>query len=208
MKVARVYQRVSTEEQDLKRQDSIIEAAKSEGFYIAGVYKEKASGARSDRPELNRLISDLQAGEVVIAEKLDRISRLPLSDAEQLISAIKATGANLAVPGVVDLSDLVDDSQGVTRIVLEAVQNMLLKVALQSARDDYEDRRRRQKEGIELAKKAGKYKGRPEDKTRNQLIIELRSAGRTIADTSKLTGASKSQVKKVWREYKEAKKSN
>jgi hypothetical protein len=47
----------------------------------------------------------------------------------------------------VDLTDLVADSAGVARIVLEAVQDMLLRLALQSARDDYETRRERQREG-------------------------------------------------------------
>ena len=60
MKAARIYQRVSTEEQNLKRQNSLIEQAKAEGYYIAGVYKEKASGVRADRPVLNQLIADLQ----------------------------------------------------------------------------------------------------------------------------------------------------
>lgn len=44
----------------------------------------------------------------------------------------------VAVPGIVDMSDLVADSSGVARIVLEAVQDMLMRVALQTARDDYE----------------------------------------------------------------------
>ena len=50
MKAARIYQRVSTEEQNLERQNSQIQQAKAEGYYIAGVYKEKASGVRADRP--------------------------------------------------------------------------------------------------------------------------------------------------------------
>lgn len=77
LRVARVYLRVSTDAQDLERQESIIEAAKASGYYVAGVYREKASGARADRPELLRMIDDLQPGEIVIAEKMDRISRLP-----------------------------------------------------------------------------------------------------------------------------------
>ncbi|EOM2509224.1 recombinase family protein, partial [Escherichia coli] len=76
MKIARVYLRVSTDEQDLTRQNEIIENARNNGFYVAGIYKEKASGARADRPELQRMIDDLQLDEVVIAEHIDRISRL------------------------------------------------------------------------------------------------------------------------------------
>jgi hypothetical protein len=46
--------------------------------------REKASGARADRPKLLRMIAALQPGEVVVAEEMDRISQLPLSEAEQL----------------------------------------------------------------------------------------------------------------------------
>lgn len=68
MKAARIYQRVSTEEQNLERQNALIEKAKAEDYYIAGVYKEKASGVRADRPVLNQLIADLQEGDVIITE--------------------------------------------------------------------------------------------------------------------------------------------
>ena len=84
--VARVYLRVSTDAQDLERQEAITTAAKAAGYYVAGIYREKASGARADRPELLRMIGDLQPGEVVIAEKIDRISRLPLPEAERLVA--------------------------------------------------------------------------------------------------------------------------
>lgn len=106
MKVARIYLRVSTDEQDLTRQNKIELDTRAAGYYVAGVYREKASGARADRPELLRMISDLQHGEVVVSEKIDRISRLPLDEAEQLVASIRAKGARLSVPGVVDLSEL------------------------------------------------------------------------------------------------------
>lgn len=199
---ARIYMRVSTDEQDLKRQESLCAQATAAGYYLAGVYRETASGARADRPELLRMISDLQPGDVVIAEKIDRISRLPLPDAERLIASIRAKGAKLAVPGVVDFSDLLADAKGVSKVVLESVQEMLLKVALQAARDDYEDRRERQKQGVEIAKKEGKYSGRAPDKKKHQLIIELRSSGKSIAKTAQLAGCSQSQVKRVWKEAK------
>ncbi len=103
MKIARIYLRVSTVEQDLSRQADMEHSARQAGYYIAGIYREKASGARADRPELLRMIADLQPGEVVIAEKMDRISRLPLAEAEKLVASIQAKGARLAIPGLVDL---------------------------------------------------------------------------------------------------------
>jgi DNA invertase Pin-like site-specific DNA recombinase len=203
MQVARIYLRVSTDTQDLKRQESIVAEAKASGYYIAGIYREKASGARPDRPELLRMIRDLQPGDVVIAEKVDRISRLPLAEAERLIATIREKGAKLAVPGVVDLSELATDASGVARIVLHSVQDMLLKLSLQMARDDYEDRRERQRQGIELAKRAGRYNGRKADAATHQRIIALRTDGRSISETARLAGCSPSQVKRVWAQHNE-----
>ena len=197
VKVARIYMRVSTEAQDLERQEGIAQAARAAGYYVAGIYREKASGARADRPELLRMIDDLQPGEIVVAEKIDRISRLPLVEAERLVASIRAKGARLAVPGIIDLGELAAEAQGVPRIVLESVQDMLLKLALQMARDDYEDRRERQRQGIDLAKAAGRYAGRTPDTTSHARIVALREGGKSIAETAKLAGCSVSQVKRV-----------
>lgn len=198
MKIARIYLRVSTDEQDLTRQNNVERNARDAGYYIAGIYREKASGACMDRPELQRLIADLQPGEVVVAEKMDRISRLPLPQAEKLVHSIRAKGARLAIPGLVDLSDLVADTHGVTKIVLESVQELLLKLALQMAHDDHETRRERQRQGVQLAKSAGKYRGRTADTAAHQRIIVLRGAGQTIERTAALSGCSPSQVKRIW----------
>lgn len=198
MKVARIYLRVSTEEQDLTRQAEIEQSARATGYYIAGVYREKASGARADRPELLRMIRDLLPEEVVIAEKVDRISRLPLLEAEKLVASIRSKGAKLAVPGLVDLSDLAASADGVAKIVLESVQELLLRIALQIARDDYETRRERQYQGVQLARAAGKYSGRAPDTQSHERIVAFRFAGQTIKRTAVLTGCSISQVKRIW----------
>ena len=198
MKVAPLYLCVSTDEQDLTRQVDIEHSTRAAGYYIAGIYREKASGARADRPELLRMIADLQPGEVVVAEKMDRISRLPLAEAEQLVASIRAKGARLAVPGLVDLSDVADEAEGVARIVLVSVQELLLKLALQMARDDYETRRERQHQGVQLAKVAGKYTGRKADTATHQRIVALRRAGQTIKRTAELAGCSISQAKRIW----------
>lgn len=197
-KIARIYLRVSTDEQDLRRQERIIEDARAAGCYVAAVYREKASGARSDRPELMRMIADLQPGELVIAEKMDRISRLPLGEADRLVQTIRQRGAKLAVPGLVDLSEILADATGVTRVVLESMQEMLLRLSLQMAREDYEDRRERQKQGIEQAKASGRYRGRKPNLKVHERIVALRIGGTSILETARLVGCSASHVKKVW----------
>lgn len=42
-KIARVYLRVSTDDQNLERQNAVIENAKIMGYYVAAVYREKVS---------------------------------------------------------------------------------------------------------------------------------------------------------------------
>ena len=198
IKVAtRLPLRLSTDEQHLARHSEIEQSARDAGYYVAGVYREKASGARADRPELLRMIADFPAVrlEVVIAEKkkIDRISRLPLAEAEQLVASIRAKGAKLAVPGLVDLSDFAAGTEGVARIVLDSVQDLLLKLALQMARDDYETRRERQRQGVQLAKAAGKYAGRAPDTAAHQRIVALRAAGHTIHKTAALSACCPSR---------------
>lgn len=198
LKVARIYMRVSTDDQDLSRQKTIVDSTRAAGFYIAEIYQETASGARADRPELQRMISALQPGEIVVSEKIDRISRLPLPEAERLVASIRAKGARLAIPGLVDLSEFAADAEGVAKIVLESVQELLLKLALQMARDEYEDRRERQRQGVALAKLAGKYVGRKPNTTLRAQVVALRGKGYSIAKTAKLAACSESQVKRVW----------
>ena len=102
------------------------------------------------------------------------------------------------MPDLVDLSEFATAADGVARIVLESVQELLLKLALQMARDDYETRRERQRQGVQLAKAAGKYAGRIPDAATHQRIIALRGAGQSIKRTAKLAGCSESQVKRIW----------
>ncbi|MGP5477579.1 recombinase family protein [Pseudomonas helleri] len=202
MKVARIYMRVSTKEQDISRQDSIAEAARNAGYYIAGIYRDTESGVRYDRPELLRMIADLQNGDVVIAEQMDRISRGPLAEAEQFIATIRSKGARLSVPGLVDLSDLSESSTGVAKVIIEHTQELLLKVALQLSRDDWENRKERQRQGIRRAQLEGRYKGRKANKLLHGRIIALRTGGHTIAETARLAGCSEAHVKRIWAAYK------
>lgn len=59
----------------------------------------------------------------------------------------------------------------VAKIVLESIQAMLLKIALQMARDDYEERRKRQAAGIFRAK--GRLNGRKRTKIKRKLTFNL-----------------------------------
>ncbi|EOM1525894.1 recombinase family protein [Salmonella enterica subsp. enterica serovar Bareilly] len=203
-KIARVYLRVSTDEQNLERQERIITDAQKQGYYVAAVYREKASGVRADRPELQRMIAELQEGDAVICEQLDRLTRLPLPQAEALIASIKAKGARLVIPDVIDLSEVTKgmEPDSIAALVLQGTQDMLLRLMLKLANEDYTTRRRRAAEGIAIAKAAGKYKGKTPNTTTNELIVKLRTEGVSINETAKRLDVSPAQVKKIWAQHK------
>ena len=66
------YARVSTIEQNLDRQ---IDALVQRGVDKRNIYMEKMTGTKRERPELNRMLDELQAGDTVLIADLTRISR-------------------------------------------------------------------------------------------------------------------------------------
>src|SRR3546814_20747382 len=78
---------------------------------------------------------------------------------------------------------------------------MLLKIALQMAHDDYTDRRERQRQGIALAKAAGRSGGRKGDRATHARIVALREAGKSIAKTAELADCDRrSEERRVGKE--------
>lgn len=82
--VLKGYIRVSSSQQTYDRQlSSLLEI----GVEEQNIYKEKMSGKNRNRPELNRLLSELQEGDIVVVKELSRISR-STKDMLQLIQDI------------------------------------------------------------------------------------------------------------------------
>ncbi|EBU7498059.1 resolvase, partial [Salmonella enterica subsp. enterica serovar Typhi] len=84
-----------------------------------------------------------------------------------------------------------------TARMLEAVNGMMLDMLAAIARKDYEDRRRRQAQGIAKAKAEGTYKGRPEDKARNAAITKMLQGGQSWNSIIAATGASRSTLARL-----------
>jgi DNA invertase Pin-like site-specific DNA recombinase len=77
------YARVSTRDQDLIAQDAELMAAG-----CAKVFKEKVSGAKTDRPELAKVIRRLGPGDVLMVTRLDRLAR----STRDLLNVLAAVG--------------------------------------------------------------------------------------------------------------------
>lgn len=75
-----------------------------------------------------------------------------------------------------------------------AINDMLLDMLAAVARRDYEQRRERQKQGIEKARKDGKYKGRKPNQARHDAIIRLIESGSSWTQVQKVLGCCRGTI--------------
>lgn len=195
----RAYLRASTKEQNAERAKAdLINFAKERGLRIAACYIENESGASLYRPELFRLLSDSEPGDVLLIEQVDRLSRLNAQDWEKLKAEIKAKQIRVVALDLPTSWAMVStNSDEFTLRMFDAINSMLLDMIAAIARKDYDDRRRRQKQGIDKAKTEGKYKGRPENKERNAAIIKMLVAGQSWSSIIAATGCSRSTLSRL-----------
>jgi DNA invertase Pin-like site-specific DNA recombinase len=197
--LVRAYLRASTDEQDANRAKGALKAfAQEHGLRVAGWYAENESGASLKRPELFRLLADCEPGDAILVEQVDRLSRLNSADWGRLKADIQARDIRVIA---LDLpTSWVMAKAGAdqfTSRMFSAINAMLLDMLAAVARKDYEDRRRRQFEGIEKAKADGLYKGRPEDTERNKAIEDMLSKGQSWSTIQAATGCSRSTIARL-----------
>ena len=135
----RYYVRVSSMDQKIDRQ--LLAYDKADSIYI-----DKMSGVKRDRPELDRMLNDLQVGDTVVVKSIDRLSR-STKDLLDIVEQIKMVQANLHI---LDLN--IDTSTPMGKCVLTILGAI--------AELDRKTIKERTAEGIAIAKSQGKYKGR------------------------------------------------
>lgn len=199
MSFIRAYLRASTKEQDASRAKSDLHKfAKERGLKIAASYTENESGASLKRPELFRLLSDCQPGDVLLVEQVDRLSRLNGEDWEKLKAEIKERRVKVvALDLPTSWAMATSTGDDIQSRMLDAINGMMLDMLAAIARKDYEDRRRRQSQGIQKAKEDGSYRGRPEDTKRNEAIMGLLKEGKSWRSIQAATGASMSTLSRL-----------
>lgn len=195
----RAYLRASTKEQDASRAKSDLEAfANERGLTIAATYLENESGASLARPELFRLLGDCKEGDILLIEQVDRLSRLNASDWERLKEEIRKRRVKVvALDLPTSWSMTSGNSDEFTSRMADAINSMMLDMIAAIARKDYEDRRRRQAQGIAKAKSEGAYRGRPEDAERNAAIVSMLQSGQSWTTITKATGCSRSTLSRL-----------
>lgn len=138
------YIRVSSESQNTARQRKSLKEAGCEVFY-----EEKISGKNTDRPQLKEMLEELQSGDVVMIHEISRLSR-SVKDLLEIVESIKEKGASLKSLNEAWL-DTTNDNP---------MNEFLLNIFGSLAQLERGLTLQRQREGIEIAKAAGKFRGR------------------------------------------------
>lgn len=155
------YARTSTTEQNIEPQIEALQAAGCDR-----IYQEQKSGVDATRPELLAMLDYCRDGDVIVCTKLDRIGR-STSDVLGIVEKVQNKGVAFRC-----LNINLDTSTPTGKMML----TMLAAVAT----FEREIMLERQREGIAVAKQAGKYTGRkPTAKLQAAAVMELLGQGLT-----------------------------
>jgi DNA invertase Pin-like site-specific DNA recombinase len=172
------YARVSTRGQDVAAQVAELMTAG-----CAKVYREKASGAKTDRPELRKTISRLEPGDVLMVTRLDRLAR----STRDLLNVIEEVSKRDA--GFKSLKDAwADTTSPHGRLMLTVLGGL--------AEFERELIRVRTGEGRKRAQERGVRFGRPRKLTpfQRQEALSRLDAGETQADIARSYGVDATTI--------------
>lgn len=172
------YARVSTLEQSLDRQ---MDQLKQHG--CEKIFKEKISGTKRERPELEKLLEQLRSGDIVIVSELSRLSR-SVKDLFQIVDIISQKQANLK-----SLKEPWADTttpQG----------NLMFTIFTGISQFDRDLISQRTKEGLASARARGRKGGRPTlPKKDIELALKMyENKEYSISEIKNATGISKTSL--------------
>ena len=173
------YARVSTEQQNLDRQLDMLK-----GYGVDYIYNEKMTGTKRNRPELERMLERLTAGDTVVIESLSCLGR-STKDLIWLMETFNQKGANL-----VSLKESIDTTTSTGKLLFT-----LMSALAQFERDVLADRTR---EGLAAARARGRKGGRPPvNGEAVKKAIKLYKTGQySVREITELTGIKPSTLYK------------
>lgn len=148
------YVRVSTEDQETARQLKLME-----DYKVDKIFEEKASGKNTSRPEFRKMMEYVREDDTLYVESISRLSR-SVRDLLKIVDELTEKGVHF-----VSAKESIDTSTPQGRFVLT------IFAALSEL--EREQTLQRQREGIEIAKAQGKYKGRKRIEVDEELFKKL-----------------------------------
>jgi DNA invertase Pin-like site-specific DNA recombinase len=177
------YARVSTADQNLDRQ---LDALRKYG--IDKLFCEKMSGTKKNRPELDKMLSELSEGDTVVIESLSRLGR-SVKNLSELMERFNAQNIRL-----VSMKETIDTTSPTGRLLYTILSSLA-----QFERDILVERT---SEGLKAARARGRCGGRPKTdvKAIQKALALYQTKEYSITDITELTGVSKSALYRALKE--------
>lgn len=185
------YVRVSTVDQNEARQLEALEKYNIEKMFI-----DKVSAKDLNRPKLQEMLEFIREGDTVHIHSLDRLAR-STRDLLNLVETFKAKGVNL-----VSNKEAIDGTTAIGKLMLTMIGGI--------HEFERENTLERQREGIAIAKRNGKYTGRKKIKIKNFEEHYQRYITRQInkSNLAKELGICRVTLDKLIKEFEEKEKNN
>lgn len=192
------YVRVSASDQNVARQ---IKAMQEEG--VEKIYIDKQSGKDFNRPEYKKMISSLKHGDVLVLHSIDRLGRNYEEILEQWRIITKEIKADVIVQDMPLLNTTISRDLDGTFIA-----DLVLQILSYVSAKERDNIKRRQREGIAIAKAQGRYKGGKPKEIDKQLFTEnfvrYRNGEITKSQFAANIGVSRPTLDKIIKEREEA----
>ena len=194
------YARVSSADQTLDRQLGELKQAGAEK-----IFQERLSGKNiTDRVELLQALQFLREKDVLVVESLDRLGR-NYAEIVQIVQKLDHKKIGLQILNMPILNQDLGDPN-----LQMLIRNMIIQILSWASQNEREEIKRKQKQGIMIAKEKGHYKGRPvkyaldakdaKDRMTYQVILNKLKREEPIKKIAEDTGVTRDTVYRIKRE--------
>jgi DNA invertase Pin-like site-specific DNA recombinase len=178
------YIRVSSVQQSTDRQ--LVDVERDKDFI------EKVSAKDTERPQLKAMLEHVREGDTVVVHSMDRLAR-NTKDLLEIVESLKAKGVSIK---------FIKESLEFTAGNDNSMNNLLLTMLGAVAQFERELMLERQREGIEIARQKGLYKGRSTSINREAVMSDITN-GLSVRKTAAKHDIAASSVSRIVKELKQ-----
>lgn len=195
MKIA--YARVSTLDQNLNRQ---IETLKE--FGAEKIFTEQKSGASvHNREAFQEALQFVRSGDIFMVEAIDRLGR-NYDEIIQTVNYLKKKEVKLIITSLPIMAEVIGNS-----LLDKFIKDLIVQILAMIAEQERTETKRRQAQGISIAKQRGIYKGRPtiysptaKDPQKRLVynrVVEMLNNGEAVSHIAKENGITRQTVYRI-----------
>lgn len=198
LKVA--YARVSTQDQNINRQISEFEKLGAEKIFV-----EKKSGATIEqRPVFQEALNFVRESDIFMVEAIDRLGR-NYKEIIETVNYLKQKNVQLMITSLPIMAEAIGNP-----LLDHFIKDLIVQILAMIAEQERTESKRRQAQGIKIAKEKGVYKGRPKlysldakDPQKRAIyrnIVEALKTNTSITEIAKEYGITRQTVYRIKRE--------